>query len=456
MPRPVTAARSRLRRPARARGRAPREPGAARARSRSGQAAAGRARPVEAGGLDTAAERAAAAVRAHCVALVDAAAPACVGVKLQLACFERLGAPGWAALADVAAPARGPRACSCSPTASGATCPTPPRPTRRRCSGATETPWGPVEGLGADAVTANPLLGRDSLEPIVTAARARGAGRVRAGADLEPGRGRAAGRRTGRRAAAARAAGRDRGRARARRRRATPGCPTSARWWRRPQPALMADLRARMPHAVFLLPGHRGTGRPRRGRRARVRRPPCRGARDRLAVDRRRGARGRVRGGRAARRGAPARDRLGDLRLTHGRACRLPGRRHATETAWARVSSPRAWAPNAKAPSGCSPPPRWRCSRSSSWSSSSPRWAAGTADSSTSSERPAAASERRARRANATGHATREQRGSPRFYVVKPGDNLAAIAQETGVLARGAAVAEPGARPAGAGRRVSA
>ena len=51
-----------------------------------------------------AAERAgeaAAAVLAHCLALVDAAGPACVAVKPQLACFERLGAPGWAALEHV-------------------------------------------------------------------------------------------------------------------------------------------------------------------------------------------------------------------------------------------------------------------------------------------------------------------------------------------------------------------
>src|SRR5690349_482051 len=41
------------------------------------------------------AERAAAAVAAHCVALIDAAGPACVAVKPQVACFERLGAPGW-------------------------------------------------------------------------------------------------------------------------------------------------------------------------------------------------------------------------------------------------------------------------------------------------------------------------------------------------------------------------
>jgi orotidine-5'-phosphate decarboxylase len=42
--------------------------------------------------------------------------------------------------------------------------------------GRTETPWGTVEGLGADAVTANPLLGRDSLEPVLEAAADAGAG----------------------------------------------------------------------------------------------------------------------------------------------------------------------------------------------------------------------------------------------------------------------------------------
>jgi orotidine-5'-phosphate decarboxylase len=41
--------------------------------------------------------------------------------------------------------------------------------------GATPTPWGPVAGLGADALTANPLLGRDALEPLVEAAAAAGA-----------------------------------------------------------------------------------------------------------------------------------------------------------------------------------------------------------------------------------------------------------------------------------------
>jgi len=42
--------------------------------------------------------------------------------------------------------------------------------------GETPTRWGPVAGLGADAVTVNPLLGRDALEPLLAAAEAAGAG----------------------------------------------------------------------------------------------------------------------------------------------------------------------------------------------------------------------------------------------------------------------------------------
>lgn len=42
--------------------------------------------------------------------------------------------------------------------------------------GVAETPWGPVAGLGADAATVSPLLGRDALEPLVAAAERAGAG----------------------------------------------------------------------------------------------------------------------------------------------------------------------------------------------------------------------------------------------------------------------------------------
>lgn len=42
--------------------------------------------------------------------------------------------------------------------------------------GSTASPWGPISGLGADAFTANPLLGADALEPLVAAAAEAGAG----------------------------------------------------------------------------------------------------------------------------------------------------------------------------------------------------------------------------------------------------------------------------------------
>src|SRR5438105_7780491 len=50
--------------------------------------------------------RAASAVAHHCRTVIDAVGESCVAVKLQLASFERLGAPGWAALAGVAEHAR--------------------------------------------------------------------------------------------------------------------------------------------------------------------------------------------------------------------------------------------------------------------------------------------------------------------------------------------------------------
>jgi orotidine-5'-phosphate decarboxylase len=46
----------------------------------------------------------------------------------------------------------------------------------RSLAGVTATPFGPAAGLRADAFTANPLLGRDALAPLVDGARAAGAG----------------------------------------------------------------------------------------------------------------------------------------------------------------------------------------------------------------------------------------------------------------------------------------
>jgi orotidine-5'-phosphate decarboxylase len=121
------------------------------------------------------AQRTAAAVERHCRAVIDAAGPACVAVKAQLACFERLGAPGWAALASTVAHARGEGLLVIADGKRGDV-PVTAAAYAQALVGETPGPFGPVAGLGADAVTLNPLLGRDALEPFVDAAAAAGAG----------------------------------------------------------------------------------------------------------------------------------------------------------------------------------------------------------------------------------------------------------------------------------------
>jgi orotidine-5'-phosphate decarboxylase len=96
-------------------------------------------------------------------------------VKPQLACFERLGAPGWAALATVCASARETGLLTIADGKRGDV-PVTAAAYAQALVGETPTPWGPVPGLGADAFTANPLLGLDALEPLVAAAEQAGAG----------------------------------------------------------------------------------------------------------------------------------------------------------------------------------------------------------------------------------------------------------------------------------------
>ena len=122
-----------------------------------------------------AAERAAVAVAAHCRSLIERAGPACVAVKPQLACFERLGAPGWAALVEVREAAREAGLLTIADGKRGDV-PVTAAAYAQALVGETPTPWGPAPGLGADAFTANPLLGADALEPLVAAAEAAGAG----------------------------------------------------------------------------------------------------------------------------------------------------------------------------------------------------------------------------------------------------------------------------------------
>ena len=121
------------------------------------------------------AARAAAAVAAHCRAAIEAAGSACVAIKPQLACFERLGAPGWEVLAATRDAAREHGLLVLADGKRGDV-PVTAAAYAQALVGSTPTPFGDVQGLGADCFTVNPLLGRDSLEPLVEAAAEHGAG----------------------------------------------------------------------------------------------------------------------------------------------------------------------------------------------------------------------------------------------------------------------------------------
>jgi orotidine-5'-phosphate decarboxylase len=96
-----------------------------------------------------------AAVAAHCAAVIDAAGEACVAVKPQLACFERIGPSGASALVEVVAHAH--RA-GLLVIADG----------KRGDVPVTAKVYAEaLTSLGADAFTANPLLGIDALTPLV-------------------------------------------------------------------------------------------------------------------------------------------------------------------------------------------------------------------------------------------------------------------------------------------------
>jgi orotidine-5'-phosphate decarboxylase len=121
------------------------------------------------------AERAAIAVYEDCNSLIEAAGGVCVAVKPQLACFERLGRWGWWALDEVC---RAAHRAGLLVVADGkrGDVPVTAAAYGQALVGETDTPWGPVPGLGADAFTANPLLGEDAIEVFVGAAENASAG----------------------------------------------------------------------------------------------------------------------------------------------------------------------------------------------------------------------------------------------------------------------------------------
>ena len=113
---------------------------------------------------------AASACARFCRGLVDAVAPYVVGVKPQVAFFEALGADGVRALEDVCAYARAAGLQVIADAKRGDI-----GSTARAYAAAFLERTNGQEPL-ADAVTVNPYLGRDSLDPFLAACRREGAG----------------------------------------------------------------------------------------------------------------------------------------------------------------------------------------------------------------------------------------------------------------------------------------
>jgi orotidine-5'-phosphate decarboxylase len=115
-------------------------------------------------------EHAAAACARFCCGIVDAVAPYAVAVKPQSAFFEALGSDGFRALEDVCEYARAAGLLVIADAKRGDI-----GSTARAYAAAFVEPRGDDPPL-ADAVTLNPYLGRDSIEPFLAASRCTGAG----------------------------------------------------------------------------------------------------------------------------------------------------------------------------------------------------------------------------------------------------------------------------------------
>jgi len=121
------------------------------------------------------AEAASAAVLHHCRALIDATSESCVAIKPQLARFEVLGASGHSVLAQVMGHARAHGLLVIADGKRGDIDVTAGA-YANSLFGGLDGPFGHIDGLQADLITVNPLMGRDAIAPFVEVARAAGAG----------------------------------------------------------------------------------------------------------------------------------------------------------------------------------------------------------------------------------------------------------------------------------------
>jgi len=127
--------------------------------------------PVElSGDAHLSRDAAAEACGRFCCGIVDAVAPHVVGVKPQLAFFEALGPSGMRTLEEVCDYARAAGLVVLADAKRGDI-----GSTSRAYAAAYLEPRGEAPPL-ADAMTVNPYLGRDSLEPFLGACRRHGSG----------------------------------------------------------------------------------------------------------------------------------------------------------------------------------------------------------------------------------------------------------------------------------------
>lgn len=115
-------------------------------------------------------QAAADAVERFCCGIVDAVAPYAVAVKPQVAFFEALGSGGWAALESVCGYARAAGLLVIADAKRGDI-----GSTSRAYAAAFLEPRAGEHPL-ADALTVNPYLGEDAIEPFLGACRRQGAG----------------------------------------------------------------------------------------------------------------------------------------------------------------------------------------------------------------------------------------------------------------------------------------
>ena len=113
---------------------------------------------------------AAGAVERFCKGIIDAVAPYVVAVKSQVAFFEALGSDGWVALEAVSRHAADVGLLVIADGKRGDI-----GSTARAYAAAFLEPRGPEPPL-ADALTVNPYLGTDSIDPFLSACRNHGAG----------------------------------------------------------------------------------------------------------------------------------------------------------------------------------------------------------------------------------------------------------------------------------------